>query len=80
MKLSELDDVTVLRNYRRNAAKIRGAALTGPFAVTVWNDLDPFAFIEAGPIRQAVYDELGRFVAEQERKLRELGVTVDEDS
>jgi len=78
MKLSNLEDVTVLRNYRRNAAKMRDAAMSGSIVVTLSHDLDPFSFIEAEPIRKVLHDELDRFVKEQERKLSELGVEVDD--
>lgn len=77
MKLDDLEEVTTLRNHRRNAIRLRDASEGHPFECKLgWSPdaIDVASHISLMPIREAIKREAETCIAEYEAKMRTLGV------
>jgi hypothetical protein len=77
MKLEDLEEVTKLRNHRRNAIRLRDASESHPLVCTLGWSPDPMdvaRHISVMPIRETIKREAETFIAETDAKLRSLGV------
>lgn len=77
MKLADLDEVTRLRNYRRNAMRLRDCSESHPFECKFgWSPdmIDVASHISLMPIRAAIKREAEEHIAGYEAELRNLGV------
>jgi hypothetical protein len=75
MKITELDDAVVLRNYLRNTESLLRRAQIGLIDVSLDGKSDLFSYISAEPIRRAIAAEIEQQRAEWRERLRQLGVT-----
>lgn len=91
MKLEDLGEATVLRNYRRNAMALLDSIQGGYLDLkhrhveavkddgTIHN-IEFTGLVSIDNVRAAAIADLEAFIAEQERKLTEIGVIVPEKS
>lgn len=83
MLINQIDDAVRLRNYRKNAIKLREASESGHVDLVLWHageKIDPASHICIECVRRAIAAECDREIADYERQLTELGITVSSQS